>query len=827
MLAINKQTRVFLPKSLLIIMLLAVVVGTLFISRTNEPMSREMKLSAGLLEQMATNSNETVKVLIQTEGHDYAAVIDAINQAGGTVTRQFKYANGIAAEIPASVVMTLNRIPQVVQISLDVIRGINSGSTTDYPVGPGDILPLGSDMDTIDAGLRAGAAIPLTDRNYQVVALDAMSVSDITPETYANPATMNAGGVWGTGNFGQDSLVVVIDTGIYADHFMLTGSVIGGIDISTDVGTPYEGFDLATNHWHGTHVSGIIAGHGGIVVPNDDSLVQSIELYTGSPLDAYNADNKVIWLLGMAPEAQLYGIKVFAHDGGGASESTIIAGLEHAIDLHMSGTDVDVINMSLGGPTLFDGRDLEDQVVDAATAAGITVVVAASNDGPASMTIASPGSSNTAVTVGAVAHPINTRVFWDQLYGSVGIGSYLFVDDNPQMVYFSSRGPTSDGRDKPTASAVGVFVLSSFNEEDAPNSTAWASGTSMATPAMAGVAALLNTYGETVGASPYDLKEAIIAGSSPLPGYEDFEQGAGFIDATAAMAALQSDSELGSVQEPIKAEFSEKSKKPEGTRIKKIEKRNGFTFNVENLAPGHAQHFYFKLPSKAERITVDFTNVELGSDPLGLNSFEFYLQSASRSFGNYYIDSTNVWGDATFVVEDLNTTASGAVFGAFLSDLPLMPGYVRLVVENDWTTFDNMSATVHVQVDRAKQPKKNEEFEGKFITGESDGFFPVGFGPDGVELELSWKRDWTRYPASDMDLIVAWFDVNGNLNYEFSGATLNSPELVRIESPDIAQVYVLVDAFNTNGLKEKWELEVFHLGAPAGDDEHEHHHGDD
>lgn len=73
------------------------------------------------------------------------------------------------------------------------------------------------------------------------------------------------------------------------------------------------------------------------------------------------------------------------------------------------GYDVDVISMSLGGSTLFDGRDLEDTVVDYATSVGITVVAAAGNEGPASMTIGTPGSAESAITVAAAAHSVNTR----------------------------------------------------------------------------------------------------------------------------------------------------------------------------------------------------------------------------------------------------------------------------------------------------------------------------------------------------------------------------------------------------------------------------------
>jgi subtilisin family serine protease len=750
-------------------------------------------------------------ILIETDSQNYSAVAAAIEDLGGSVTRTFKYANGLAASIPKESVSSLADVAGVEQVSLDMIRSpipTSGDSTAPGARTIGGMNP--EDANQLDDVVPAGEAF-YSDAGHETVTL-APADLEAELETYDNFISMNAGPVWGTGNFGQDSLVAVIDTGIYDQHFMLAGSVVGGVDLSPDVGGAFEGFNLVSNHWHGTHVSGIVAGHGGIIVPNGDLLVQSIELYSGAPLPAWDPGNKLILLWGMAPSAQLYGIKVFPHTGAGVPESVIIAGIEHAIDQKLSGAfDIDVINMSLGGASLFDGRDLEDQVVDFATSIGITVVSAASNDGPTSMTINSPGSANTSITVGAVAQPLTTKVFWDQNFGILGIGDVLYVDENPQMIYFSSRGPTSDGREKPTASANGVFVLSSFITPAFPQSIAWASGTSMATPGMAGTVALLNTYGESIGASPYDYKQAVIAGSSPIPAFADWEQGAGLIDAAAAMDALQADGNLGQAHPGIRRGFSHQSVKPEGKQIQSVNSKRGWTYQIRDLGPGHSEHFYFDLHPNAEKITIEFSNVALGVDPILFNSFELYVNT-SRTFLNPYIDSVNIWDDALIEIESLSTTVSGAVFGLCpdcVNDLPLMPGYVRVVVENDWTSFDDLSGTINITVETGNNSGKADEvYNGELNTGESDGFFPVGFGSSGVELELSWVRDWTVVPASDMDLIVAWFDTDGFLHFEFGAATLNSPEKLIIDSTNVDAVFVLVDGFNTNGLDEPWELQV-------------------
>ena len=768
------------------------------------------KVSPKLLSELGSSS-ETVPVLITTESHDYEAIVQAIEEAGGTVTQQYKYATGLAAELPQDAVFSISEMAGVQRVQMDEPRQLESGSTTADSIG--DVLPLGSDLEAIDGAMRTGVAIPMDMADVQTVSADPMG-ADAEPNLYNVPWAMGATDVWSTGNFGQDSLAVVIDTGIYADHFMLSGNVIGGEDMSADVGTPFEGFDKATNHWHGTHVSGIIAGHGAVDLPDSSLLVQSVELYTGESLPSFSPGTKRLFLLGNAPATQLYGIKVFDHNGGSASNSLIIAAIERAIDLKLvDGLDVDVINMSLGGGTGYEGRDLESQAVDAATAADITVVVSAGNDGPASLMIGSPAGANTAVTVAAAATAINSRVFWDQNFGLLGIGSYLYTTDEDQVIYFSSRGPTSDGRMKPDTTGIGVFVLSSYNTEAFPQSIAFASGTSMSSPSVAGVVSLLNTWGETVGASPYDYKEAVMDGSNPIPYYDKYDQGAGLVNAADAMAALQADKHYGSVQSPLSAKHSGGAQRPKGTYIPTGALMNGYTIDIKDLAPGHVQDYWFKLRPGAERITIDVTDVDLGDDPLLFNSFEVNVSSAVRTTDCcYYVYSTNVFGDATITIEDLNTQASGDIFGVNLADFPMMPGYVRLVIENDWTTFDNISGKFTVKLERNRDNSKDEFHRGMLNTGENSGFFPVGHGPDGVSIELSWMRDWTRYSSSDMDMIIAWYDTDGVLHYEFGGATFSSPEKVVLEADNIDAVYVLVDGFETYGQKEPWKMKVNYLG---------------
>jgi len=329
---------------------------------------------------------------------------------------------------------------------------------------------------------------------------------------------------------------------------------------------------------------------------------------------------------------------------------------------------------------------------------------------------------------------------------------------------------------------------------------------------MAGIVALLNTHSEIneLGASPYDYKQAIVAGSNMLPGYEAYEQGAGFIDAGDALNAFTSDSDYGSAHPAIRNGHTRHSRKPEGRSIQGANGKKGVTIQLKDLKPGYVEDFFFDLQPNAERIVVEFSDVDLGVDPILFNSFEFHLMSGMRSTdGGYYFATSNVWGDAIFTVESQNSQAAGQIFGVNAQDLPLMPGHVRMSIENDWTSYDNMSGTVTVRVESGNNSDKpDESYSGSLENHESDGFFPVGFGPNGVEISLDWKHNWSAYPSSDMDMIVAWFDTDGGLHYEYGGATFSSPEAVTIDANNISAVYVLVDAYETFDQSEPWTLNV-------------------
>ena len=267
---------------------------------------------------------------------------------------------------------------------------------------------------------------------------------------------------------GDSVLVGEVDTGIDYNNPALGGGfgpghrVIGGYDFINNDNDPMD------DHGHGTHVAGIIGADGG---PD---------------------------LTGVAPHVKFLAVKVLDAQGYG-TEIGVIAGLDYCMDPDGNPeTDdaVDIINMSIGG-----GPDpVMDSVVDNITAAGILSVVAAGNSGYYK-TIGSPGTAQTALTVGA-------------------------CDSTDQMASFSSKGPDPLGLGiKPEIVAPGVDILSTLPN----NQTASWSGTSMATPHVTGVAALLKQMHRNW--TPEQLKDAIVNSAKPLSGVSPYDCGNGRVSA--------------------------------------------------------------------------------------------------------------------------------------------------------------------------------------------------------------------------------------------------------------------------------------------------------
>ena len=211
--------------------------------------------------------------------------------------------------------------------------------------------------------------------------------------------------------------------------------------------------------------------------------------------------------IGVAPGAYLWNVKVLNQYGWGY-ESWIIDGIEYAAygpdETANTGDEADIISMSLGGaPT--DGTDPLSQAVNDAVDQGLVVAVAAGNAWDY-FTIGTPGAAEKVITVGA-------------------------SDKEDVLAYFSSKGPTLDLRVKPDIVAPGVDIIApraSGTSMGYPYNDYYmeASGTSMATPHVAGAAALiLQVHPDW---TPEEVKNALISTADDL-GYNVYQQGGGRI----------------------------------------------------------------------------------------------------------------------------------------------------------------------------------------------------------------------------------------------------------------------------------------------------------
>lgn len=267
----------------------------------------------------------------------------------------------------------------------------------------------------------------------------------------------------------DDVVVAVIDTGIDARHADLAGKVIGWFDVVNGIPLPYD------DQGHGTHVGSIIAGTG----------AASGRRYAG-----------------VAPGAALVGVKVLDYMGSGTMES-VISGVEWVI-ANKDRFRIRVANMSLGGGTCSDGTDALSSAVSRAVDAGIAFVVAAGNSGPGACTVGAPAAAEKAITVGAAYDP-----------GEKGWA----------IAEFSSRGPTADGRIKPDIVTPGVNIMAA--KANSKNQYVAHSGTSMATPFMAGILVLMldanpNLTVEALKGILYDpanVKDFGLPGKDPEYGY--------------------------------------------------------------------------------------------------------------------------------------------------------------------------------------------------------------------------------------------------------------------------------------------------------------------
>ena len=726
---------------------------------------------------IGSDSEDGIGVIIHTT-KPYDRLIGVIGDMGGDVTIEYENVNAVAARVPAGSLGRLHRHPLVTGVEKDVI--------VELPPVPGEILELeGRLIGPAQAFEIAGLSLKpgeLPDR-FPSYITKVTGAADAWPETGA----------------GAGTIVAVIDSGTDASHYCLSGQgdvespegrVIEGPDLSPDAGTEFEGSTRSTNGNHGTFVAGVIASNCFMVLdkrePADVELAGIFEAHL--PPDTFFTSGHHILapLVGIAPESTIYAVKVFPHSGGGSASSIIAAAVDHVITKKLQyqagipgGLDIDVVNMSLGGAAMFDGRTIGERLVDAATRSGIVVVVAAGNEGPAPVSVSSPGTAFTALTAGAASDPVHTRIFWDYYFGP-GQGLAMYPTDEFRPADFSGRGPLADGRNGPDVLATGVFnhslVIGGF--------TAFGSGTSYAAPGVAGGAALLSawTKANNPELGPLAIRNAIMIGSTSLSDdWKGRSQGSGYMNVSAALDALRS-GDAGNVLTQV----------PPDESLPNVTLRNGeFSTSIDSLGPGRTRDFVFEVNAGTSVVVIDLSDVAIDANPVPAvlpNSIEVYVKGAKRGGTSYSVYSANVYGRSRFIIGDGFIDLQGAIFGAFLEEGALEPGLMKVTVQGDWTNNGNVEATVTI---RRFDNESTSEPGRRILPGEIILVpFDIPPGTNRASFELGWLHNWTRFPTNDLDMFLC---APGHVLYrDFRGATLDSPEHLVVYNPTPGNWHVMV-----------------------------------
>jgi subtilisin family serine protease len=743
---------------------------------------------AGVVSGSAMAGEQRQQVVIRCAGScDRLAA--SVQSLGGEVTYQFQNVDALTARIPQSALPKLAAIAGEDAIKKDTVVSLPPHNA---------------------AAVEEAAGVATTDL--------AGAVSAVPADFSFNNALINVASLHAQGLQGQGTIVAVIDSGVTNSSAVaaISGSVVGGETLVPTSGTGADPVVSATSRYngpHGTWVGTTIAGHALFIFANTSNAVKGLLRYAPDSIipcsPAYGAactsTRYVIPVIGSAPAAQLYAVKVFPSNSDSAPNSRITAAMDRVLTIRRNynagvpstpvsgdGTEnnpykydslkIDVVNLSLGGPTLISGDDVQDLLTRKLVEAGITVVVSAGNDGSGAMTVGSPGSGTGAVTVAAASSATHERILREAQYAAAygaGIGAIYRPFDGLQTADFSSRGPTADGQIGPDVSANGLatFAQGTCTTTCTSAGFSWVSGTSFSSPTTAGVAAVLRSAVPTAKAS--QVRNAIILSANPSAFGDKsgrIDRGAGLVDAQAALTKLQTEIVPSWVPDNFPLPFVWLNIARTGYfPILFINDR--FKTHVNKLLPGQVAQFFVPTDKYTDRFDVAITKVS-PADPAVQNQ---------------------LFGEDLFVsVLDAPTSYKAKLFEGYVATDTTIPvenpqsGLARVAIAGDTTNAGAISADLVITRHRA--PLARETAEAVVQQGDE---IPVKFrvpaGTKELVCELFWEQDWGRYPTNDIDLVLLSPDAAAAPNYD--GATLASPERVVVTDPLAGDWTAVVQAF--------------------------------
>ena len=723
-----------------------------------------------------------VVVVAESEAEGLAAGIASI---GGVVTHRYEHVPALVARVPATRLAQLRALPGVASVEKDGVMTIE---------------PPQARADRIEGAREIAAA----DLGGTVEPFDVRSRA-IEPQAYLNYLLTGAAGVWTKTDFGAGSVVAVVDSGTHPVFPCLDGAVIGapgfpdGYDAIGD--NPATAND---NHPHGTWVGGTIASACALTLPDTHPLIMALKAHAPSVVVPASASSSQFFLLGVAPGASLYPVKVFPKGALSTATSAVLKGLDHVLGMKKTGQlDIDVVNLSLGGGTLWDGRDAYDRFVNEVEKAGIVVVASAGNSGPVPNTVGSPGTAFRAISVGATDEAVASRVFYEYLGLASGLGPGQGVvmrpRDETRIVNFSSRGPLSDGRGGPQIAALGTWNF-------LPNPAGgfnWVTGTSFASPTVAGAAALLNAWWEKAGreTQPGKIRNALIQSADQWrvgKAWRDVnDQGLGVLDVPAALEKLQDHHRwLPAGFPPVHAGTLE----PNVLRCPHPGGIDRYRSHGLTLEPGVVRDFVFEIDDHTSAVRIDLEGLSIPDNSVVAfwsNALQVDVQSAKRSAVSRPVDTLLLdpsWDGASLSldIEDGPWTLAGFPWAS----QPMEPGLMKLSLAGDFVNQSPVGVRARITRESFKDPLRRPLARLPLADSDSDYilFFDMPSGVSRATFDLVWRRDWSRFPTSDVDLVL----FTPSFDVLVDAATLNAPERAVVSSPETGEWAALVDAFEVS-----------------------------